>query len=82
MKNVILATALVFSTAFSAHAISMEIDSDGDGVASLAELQVTYPDLTDALFQEIDTDSNGFVDDEEMEVAVEAGTIPDPEVDS
>ena len=47
MKNVTLAFALATSLAFSASAMTTEIDTDGDGMASLAELQVFYPELTD-----------------------------------
>ena len=58
--------------------MTTEIDTDGDGMASLTELQVHYPELSEELFQEMDTDSDGFINDEEMATAVELGNLADP----
>jgi hypothetical protein len=82
VKSVILVAALMTSVAFSAHAMSAEIDTDGDGMASFAELQVSYPELTEEVFGEIDTNGDGLVDDEEMAIAVELGNLADPETDA
>jgi Ca2+-binding EF-hand superfamily protein len=82
VKNEILAAALMTSVAFSVHAMSAEIDTDGDGKASFAELQVSYPELTEEVFGEIDSNSDGLVDDEEMAIAVELGNLADPEIDA
>lgn len=82
MKSVFLVAALATSVAFSASAMTAELDTDGDGVASLVELQVSHPDLTEEMFQAIDTDGDGFVNDEEMAIAVELGTLEDPEDDA
>ena len=82
MKNVTLVAALATSIAFSASAMTATIDTDGDGMASLAELQVSYPELTEELFQEMDTDGDGLINDEEMTIAIELGTLADPETDA
>lgn len=82
MKNVTLVAVLATFIAFSANAMSAEIDTDGDGMASFAELQVSYPELTEEVFGEIDTDGDGLVNDEEMAIAVELGNLADPETDS
>jgi hypothetical protein len=82
MKNVILVAVLTILVAFSATAMTAEIDTDGDGMASLVELQVSYPELTEVVFQEIDTDGDGLVNDEEMAIAVELGNLAGPEIDS
>ena len=82
MKTVTLVATLAAFVAFSANAMPSEIDTDGDGMASLAELQVSYPELTQELFLEIDTDADGFVNDEEMAIAVELGNLADPEMES
>ncbi|UYV38342.1 hypothetical protein N4R57_04430 [Rhodobacteraceae bacterium D3-12] len=82
VKNVTLVAALMTSVAFSANAMSAEIDTDGDGMASFAELQVSYPELTEEVFSDIDTDGDGLVNDEEMAIAVELGNLADPETDS
>ena len=62
--------------------MTAEIDTDGDGMASLTELQVSYPELTGEVFLEMDTDGDGLINDEEMAIAVELGNLADPEVDS
>jgi hypothetical protein len=81
MKHVLLVAALATSVAFSASAMTAEIDTDGDGMASLTELQVSYPELTEELFLTMDTDGDGLVNDAEMSVAVELGTVADPKTD-
>jgi Ca2+-binding EF-hand superfamily protein len=82
MKNVTLLAALATSFAFSASAMTADIDTDGDGMASFAELQAFYPEVTEMLFQEIDTDSDGLVNDEEMAIAVELGNLANAEGDA
>ncbi|QDY70460.1 hypothetical protein [Qingshengfaniella alkalisoli] len=79
MSRVVIGTLLATFVAFSAHAMSTEIDTDGDGKASLAELQAVFPELSEFLFLEIDTDVDGFVNDEEMMIAVETEMLPDIE---
>jgi hypothetical protein len=81
MSRVVIGALLATFAAFSAHAMSTEIDTDGDGKASLAELQAVIPKFTEDLFLEIDTDADGFVNDEEMMIAVETEMQPDIESD-
>ena len=82
MKNVTLIAALAPFVAFSAAAMTAEIDTDGDGMVSLAEFQVFYPELSEELFYEMDTDGDGLVNDEEMAIAIELGALADPETDT
>jgi hypothetical protein len=82
VKNVTLVAALVTSVAFSANAMPADIDTDGDGKASFAELQLAYPFLTDSIFMDIDTDGDGLINDEEMAIAVELGNLENPETDT
>lgn len=81
MSRVAIGALLATFLAFSAHAMSAEIDTDGDGKASLVELQTVYPELTAILFTDIDIDADGFVDDEEMAIAVETKILPDLDLD-
>lgn len=81
MSRVAFGALLATFVAFSAHAMSAQIDTDGDGKASLVELQTVFPDLTEDLFLEIDANADGLVDDEEMMIAVETELIPDIETD-
>jgi hypothetical protein len=82
MKLVTIAAVLAALVAVSANAMNAELDTDGDGQASLSELQIMNPEITDDLFLELDTDVDGFLSDEEMTVAIEAGNLADPEADS
>ncbi|MEQ9243753.1 hypothetical protein [Roseovarius indicus] len=82
MSRVAIGALLATFVAFSAHAMSAQIDTDGDGKASLVELQTVFPELTEDLFLEIDTNADGLVDDEEMMIAIEAEMIPDIETDA
>jgi len=54
---------------------TMVQDTDGSGSFSMEELVVAYPDLTEALFAEIDADASGEVTEEELAAAVDAGVI-------
>lgn len=82
MSRVAIGALLATFVAFSAQAMSPEIDTDGDGKASLVELQTVFPELTEDLFLEIDTNADGLVDEEEMMIAVETEMIPDIEMDA
>lgn len=82
MKHVTLVAALATSFALSANAMTAEIDTDGDGMASLTELQMSYPELTEEVFLEMDTDGDGLINDEEMAIAVKLGNLADPETDA
>ena len=76
MSRVAIGTLLATVVAFSAHAMSPEIDTDGDGKASFVELKTVFPELTRILFLEIDTNADGMVDDEELMIAVDSELIP------
>ena len=52
-----------------------DIDTDGDNLASFAEMVAAYPDLTEETFAEIDTSGDTFVDEAELTAAVEAGIV-------
>lgn len=82
MSRVAFGALLATFVALSAHAMSTEIDTDGDGKASLVELQTVFPELAEDLFHQIDADADGFVDDEEMMIAVETEILPDIEIDA
>ena len=82
MSRMIFAAFLVSLVASSVGAMTADVDTDGDGFASMAELQAIYPDLNEEQFLEIDTDGDGLVNDEEMLIAVEAELIADPEGDA
>lgn len=82
MSRVAFGALLATLVAFSAQAMSAQIDTDGDGKASLVELQRVFPEFTEDLFLDIDTNADGLVDDEEMMIAIETEMIPDIETDA
>ena len=51
-------------------------DADGDGLYSMEELKVSYPDLTDEVFTEMDVDKSGDIDADELQAAREQDMIP------
>lgn len=81
MSRVSIGVLFAMLMATSAFAMPTEIDTDSDGLASMAEIQAFYPEVTDELFVEIDTDEDGYVNDEELLAAVGAEIIPDPAAD-
>lgn len=78
MGRVSIGALLAALMATSGFAMPAEIDTDGDGMASFAELQTFYPDVTEELFGEIDLDEDGFINDEEFLAAIGAEILPDP----
>ncbi len=70
---------IIFATLFmglGATAVMAEVqDANGDGVYSMDELKVTYPDLTEDVFGQLDQNGDGALDAEELAVAEEAGIL-------
>ncbi len=76
MKIKALTLAPVFALTFSAAAFAAaHLDTDGDGAYSMDELTVAYPDMTEETFAAIDADASGTVTEEELQAAVDAGTV-------
>lgn len=44
----------------------LRVDTDGDGKASLADMQAAYPDTTREIFRDYDANRNGSLDREEF----------------
>jgi hypothetical protein len=53
-------------------------DTDGNGLWSLAELQVAYPDLTQETFVSIDANADAGVDLAELTAALADGAVKAP----
>ncbi len=71
-----LATIAVLATSTTAAVAQAELDADGDGVLSYAEMIIGYPDLTEEAFVAMDTNEDGVVDADELAAGKEAGLIP------
>ncbi|MEL7212221.1 MAG: EF-hand domain-containing protein [Pseudomonadota bacterium] len=66
-------TALALSTTAFANT---EIDTDGDGVMSMEELQAAYPTLSEDLFAAMDANGDGTIDADEFKAAQDAAVLP------
>jgi hypothetical protein len=62
--------------ATTAFADMSSIDTNGDGMATMDEVQAAYPDMTADQFSEIDVNGDGAIDDAEMTGAQDAGLLP------
>ena len=66
---------------FAAPALALtvsDVDTDGDGQISFAEMAEVYPDLTEDTFAAVDTSGDEMVDEAELAAALEAGVIEEP----
>jgi Ca2+-binding EF-hand superfamily protein len=76
MKNFVLAFgAISVLVVAQVNAQAMIDDSDGDGVYSMEELVVAFPDLTEKNFKASDRNGDGSISMEELAAAVETGRI-------
>lgn len=73
--TLVLGTALAL-VAGAANAQTKVSDTDGNGTFSIEEMTAAYADMTPALFAEIDVNSDGQVDADELQAAKEAGKLP------
>ncbi len=77
IKTRMTATMAAVLLAGAATAVSAaEIDTDGDGVYSLAEMQAAFPEITEETFTAIDANGDGMVDPDELKAAQDAGVLP------
>ena len=53
-----------------------EIDTDGDGMVSFAELQAILPEMTEDQFMVLDVTGDGLLDADEIAAGTEAGLLP------
>ena len=73
-KSILKALAVV--CAAPAFAQSADIDINGDGMYSYAEVKAFAPDLSQGTFNVVDTSGDGFLDAAEIRAAVSAGLLP------
>lgn len=78
MKAILTTTAAVLALAAPTWAADVsELDTDGDGVVTLEELQAAYPEIAAEDFAVMDTNADGVLDDEELSAAQGAGLLPE-----
>ncbi|TMM54857.1 hypothetical protein [Sulfitobacter sabulilitoris] len=66
------------TTAFAMGEGAAEMDTNGDGVLTIDEVQATYPEVTPESFSSMDLNADGALDEEEIAAAQDAGTMPTP----
>jgi hypothetical protein len=52
------------------------MDTNGDGLLTMDEVQAAYPEVTADQFSQIDSNGDGAVDDDEMAAAQDEGLMP------
>ncbi|MBA3910755.1 MAG: hypothetical protein C0524_12950 [Rhodobacter sp.] len=76
MNKVVLALgASIGALAFATSAFAHDMDTDKDGLYSLAEMRTEYADLSEAQYAELDTNKDGAVDPEELAAAIAKGIL-------
>lgn len=75
MKKTLLTAAFGLALASPSLAAS-EIDSNGDGLLTLDEVQAVFPEITAESFAAMDTNADGALDDSEVVAAQDAGVMP------
>ena len=76
MKRLALAIgAATGAIVLASAAIAHEMDTDQDGLYSLAEMRTEYADLTKEQYGELDTNEDEAVDAEELADAIAKGVL-------
>lgn len=78
LKLTAIIAAALSVPAYAMGAGATEVDANGDGILSMAEVQAVYPDVTTEQFSAMDLNADGALDDGEVQAAQEAGLMPAP----
>ncbi|MGX9354370.1 hypothetical protein ACS3SW_04180 [Roseobacteraceae bacterium S113] len=71
------ATLLAFtSPAWAMNDGMAALDTDGDGLLSLIEVQTVFPEVTGDAFLTMDTNADGMLDGDEITAAEASGLLP------
>ena len=78
MKFTAKLTSFAFATtsALAAGESAVTIDTNGDGVVTVDEMQAVFPDVSAETFAALDVNNDGALDDSEMVAGQEQGLIP------
>ena len=72
----VAALAALITPALAMSTSAQEVDANGDGLLTIEEVQVAYPDVTSESFSTMDVNADGALDEEEVKAAQEAGLMP------
>ncbi len=73
-------TAATFAVALTLPAVALAsdaMDADGDGAVSAEEFAAAHPEAAEGTFEQIDTNADGALAEDEIGAAREAGILPD-----
>lgn len=80
MKKIIVSSLIVLGLSTAAFAVGapdfVAVDADVSGGASLAEVQVALPDLTEEAFAAADIDASGELSAAEFDALIAASVVP------
>lgn len=76
LKAAPTALGFVFAAATALIAQDAAVDADGDGMVTMEEFALAYPDLTEESFTTADLNADGMLDADELAAAAEAGVLP------
>lgn len=71
-----IATVLGLGFAATTAVAASEIDTNGDGMMTIDEVQAVFPDVSAEAFAEADANDDGALDDAEMVAGQEQGLLP------
>ena len=74
VKVILTMSAAIFAAPLLAQ--SADIDINGDGMYSYAEVRAYAPDLSEDTFKVVDTSGDGHLDAAEIAAGVAAGLLP------
>jgi len=74
VKVILTMSAAIFAAPLLAQ--SADIDINGDGMYSYAEVRAYAPDLSEDTFNVVDTSGDGLLDASEIAAGVAAGLLP------
>jgi hypothetical protein len=75
MKTTFLTALIALGLAAPSFAAT-ELDTNGDGMLTLDEVQAAYPEITADTFTAMDVNADGALDDAEVVAAQQAGMMP------
>ncbi|MFZ7094150.1 EF-hand domain-containing protein [Primorskyibacter sp. 2E233] len=76
-KSLLTAITLVAALPAGMALAQDALDTSGDGMVSVEEIQAVYPEVSTDIFLEIDVDGDGLLSAEELAAARDAGLVPE-----
>ena len=72
-------TASALAMMMSSAAFADSHDADGAGPWTMEEFMMEFPEVTPEQFEQIDQDGTGTITQDELDAAIEAGLVADPD---